>query len=92
MVTAVFPSELWHSLEVALLLYRNTAAAKADDIDGWYSTSSKGKGRKDLLARNNIVKVTPYMVAYAALQVYRFISCTPTLNDLLHRRIMHCRP
>jgi len=55
--------------QVALRLFRNKTAAQADCIDGWYDPEAKSKGPKDFLSKQNITKITPQMIAYAAIQV-----------------------
>jgi len=68
------------SAQVALRLFRNKTAAQADRIGGWYDAKSKAKGPKDFLKRHNITKITPQMIAYAALQVCPIIYCVQVLT------------
>lgn len=52
-------------------------------MDGWYNVKSKAKGRKDFVSKCDITKVTPHMIAYAALQVLHPIWHTLVLTALL---------
>jgi len=67
------------SVQVALQLFRNKTATQANKIDGWYNAKLKAKGPKDFLKRQHITRVTPEMIAYAALQVFSAVYCTTVL-------------
>ena len=41
----------------------------ADTIDGEFNTKAKNRGPLDFLKKNGIKKITPNMIAYAAVQV-----------------------
>ena len=62
-------------IQVALRVFRNKTAAQANTVDGWYNPKSKAKGPADFVKRYNITKVTPQMIAYAALQVPSTTHC-----------------
>lgn len=60
----------WPLHQVALRIFRNKSAVSRDEIGGWFDPQAKCKGPKDFLTKNtDIKKVTPQMIAYAALQV-----------------------
>ena len=63
--------------KVALRLFRNKSAVEANRIDKLFNPNVKAKGPKDFLHRHSITKITPGMVAYAALQVTKpfYINC-----------------
>ena len=69
-----------HLPKVAIRLFRNKTAAQADEIGTWYNPSKKAKGPKDFVTRHNIKRVTPQMIAYAALQVCLTIHYLPLLT------------
>jgi hypothetical protein len=57
-------------MQVALRIYRNKTAVNKEVIgEPFNPKSSKVQGRSPFLKRHNITRVTPQMVAYAALQV-----------------------
>lgn len=57
--------------KVALRIYRSKTAARADteEMGALYQPKRKRPGPKDLLTKAKLTTVTPYMVAYAAVQV-----------------------
>lgn len=55
--------------QVALRILRNESAANADKMDVPFDRKRKRQGPKDFIVRHNIKKITPKMVAYAAIQV-----------------------
>jgi hypothetical protein len=78
--------------QVALRLFRNKTAAQVDRIGTNFDSSSKPKGPKDFLKRYGIRKVTPQMIAYAALQVFPTSWCISTLTLLFYRRMLGFHP
>jgi hypothetical protein len=69
--------------QVALRIFRNTTAAHADKIGEWYNPEATAKARQGFVTRHNITKVTPQMVAYAAVQVLLLnVHNTPALTPL----------
>ena len=82
MLRFVFPRAIViHTSQVALRIFRNRSAAQADEIDGWYDPDRRVTGPKDFLMRQKITRVTPQMVAYAAIQVTEpFLRTSPHLS------------
>ena len=81
-----------HLPKVTIRLFRNKTAAQADEIGTWYNPSKKAKGLKDFVTRHNIKRVTPQMIAYAALQVCLTIHYLPPLMHLSHRHMLGFLP
>ena len=50
-------------------MFRNKTAAEADGPGKCYDARKKSKGPRDFLTRHKIKRITPPMIAYAALQV-----------------------
>jgi len=54
--------------QVALRVFRNKTAAEADGPGRCYDARKRSKGPRDFLTRHEIRRITPRMIAYAALQ------------------------
>ena len=59
----------YHIPQVALRILRNESAVKAEKMNEPYDRKRKRSGRQDFIAKQHITKVTPEMIAYAAIQV-----------------------
>ena len=68
-------SQALRACSTALRVFHNKTAAQANTVNGWYNPKSKAKGPADFVKRYNITKVTPQMIAYAALQVPSTTHC-----------------
>lgn len=67
-----------NNLQVALRMFRNSTAAQVDELGKWYNPKLKATGPKDFVTRCGITRVTPYMVAYSAIQTYCGLSSAKT--------------
>ena len=66
--------------QVALRVFRNKTAAEAEESGKGYDPQKKSKGPRDFLTRHGIKRITPRMIAYAALQAspiaHHALSCS----------------
>lgn len=75
--------------QVAIRLFRNETAIKDEKLGGTYDAGKKAKGKKDLLTRCQIKKVTPQMIAYAAVHVSHIPDHSFLSLFLSHRHTLH---